>query len=179
MTAEDPRVSLEPLSVAHAPCMFAVLSDPAIYEFLDDRRPESLEAVRERYLMLERGWSSDRTQRWLNWIVRLDAGECAGFVQATVYATGTADFAFVFGTAFQGKGIARAASARAITILRDRYGVQALFATADARNARSVRLLERLGFEPVAARDYPHGTVSVGDVAFRKRLRPESAPASR
>lgn len=168
---------LEPLSVSHAPCMFAVLSEPAIYEFLDDRRPESLESVRERYRMLERGWSSDRTQRWLNWIVRLDSGECAGFVQATVYATGIADFAFVFGTAFQGRGIAHAASAMAIPILREDYGVRALFATADARNAPSIRLLERLGFEVIAAQDYAHGKVDVGDRAFRKWLRPASARA--
>ncbi len=168
---------LESLTVFHAPCMFAVLSDPAIYEFLDERRPDSLEAMTERYRMLERGWSSDGKQRWLNWIARLDTDECAGFVQATVHADGTADFAFVFGTAFQGRGLAHTASTMAIPILRDNYDVHALYATADARNARSIRLLARLGFEAIGAPDYLHGKLAAGDVAYRKRLRPAPGAA--
>lgn len=172
MTPQVPHVRLESLSVAHAACMFAVLSDAAIYEFIPDRQPASVDAVRERYRMLERGWSADGTQRWLNWIVRLDSGACTGFVQATVRESGNADFAFVFGTAFQGQGIAHAASLMAIPILRDNHGVRALFATADARNRRSIRLLERLGFLALASADYPHGSVDPGDVAYRMALHP-------
>jgi ribosomal-protein-alanine N-acetyltransferase len=167
---------LESLTVLHAPAMYTVLSDPAIYEFLDERRPESLDAVQERYRMLERGWSSDGKERWLNWIARLESGECAGFVQATVHTGGTADFAFVFGTAYQGKGIAHAASTMAIPILRDNYEVREMYATADARNARSIRLLARLGFEAIEVRDCAHGTVDPGDVAFRNRLGAQAAP---
>ena len=177
MTPQVPHVRLETLSVAHAPCMFAVLSDAAIYEFIPDRQPASVDAVRERYRMLERGWSPDGTQRWLNWIVRLDGGACAGFVQATVRGSGNADFAFVFGTAFQGRGIAHAASLLALPILRDTHGVRALFATADARNGRSIRLLERLGFQALARADYPHGSVDPGDVAYRMILHPLPASA--
>ena len=175
MTPEAPRVRLESLSVAHAPCMFPVLSDAAIYEFIPDRQPPSVVAVRERYRMLERGWSADGSQRWLNWIARMDSGECAGFVQATVRAGGTADFAFVFGTAFQGKGVAHAASLLAIPILRDAYAVRALYATADARNRRSIRLLERLGFASIGGTDYPHGSVEPGDIAWRMGLEPAGA----
>ena len=39
----------------HAEGLFAALSDDRIYAFLDDGRPESVEAVRQRILRLMRG----------------------------------------------------------------------------------------------------------------------------
>lgn len=162
---------LEPLVAAHAPEMFAALAAPEIYDYLDQPAPESLEWLSERYRKLETRRSADGTEHWLNWVIRLDAGgRGAGYVQATVYPDATAGFAYVISPDHWGKGIAFAACVKVVDMLRDDYGVKALYATADARNARSIKLLLRLGFAPLGSAAYPHGTVSEGDRAFFRSL---------
>ena len=54
--------------------MFRVLSDPAIYEF-ENEPPESVERLRARYAYLEARRSPDGSQQWLNWVLRLRAGD--------------------------------------------------------------------------------------------------------
>jgi RimJ/RimL family protein N-acetyltransferase len=44
--------------------------------------------------------------------------------------------------------------------------VTALFATVDPRNARSIRLLQRLGFGEVTPDEYPHGETEPDDRVF-------------
>jgi len=168
-------LALEPLLAAHATEMFAALSAPEVYTYLDQPAPVSLDALRERYRKLETRRSADGSQQWLNWVIRLDATrECAGFVQATIHPDATAGFAFVIAPQWWGQGIAHAACVEAVALLRHEYGVRALYATADARNARSIRLLARLGFAPLGAIAYPHGSVAEGDRAFAKNLGSET-----
>ncbi len=157
---------LEPLVAAHAEEMLEPLSDPAIYNYIPGQPPSSVAMLRERYIQLERGRSADGRQQWLNWIVRLNSGECAGFVQATIYPALTGDFAFVFGPGYWGQGVAFEACQAAMPYLVREIGVIALFATVDPRNARSIRLLMRLGFGEVAPEHYPHGQVEPRDRVF-------------
>jgi hypothetical protein len=77
----------------HAEEMFAVLSDPAIYEY-ENAPPRSLEWLRARYRKLESRSSADGEQRCLNWVIRLRASELIGYVQATVYPTGRGAIAY-------------------------------------------------------------------------------------
>src|SRR5256885_15929378 len=49
---ETGRLTLEPQTAAHAEEMFAVLSDPAIYEY-ENEPPPSLEWLRSRFTKLE------------------------------------------------------------------------------------------------------------------------------
>src|SRR4029078_7211366 len=86
----------EPLVAAHADEMFAPMSAAAIYAYIPEQPPVSVTALRQRYQQLERGHSASGRERWLNWIVRLGSGQCAGYVQATIHPASTADFAFVF-----------------------------------------------------------------------------------
>jgi RimJ/RimL family protein N-acetyltransferase len=168
-------LALEPLAAAHAAELFAALSAPEIYTYLDQPAPESLEWLRERFRKLETRQSADGTQQWLNWVIRLaEGGPCAGYVQATVHADASADFAFVLAPDYWGRGIAFAASVEAIGKLREGYGVKSLYATADARNARSIKLLLRLGFTPLDREAYPHGEVKEGDRAFSRKLGSET-----
>jgi hypothetical protein len=76
-------LSLEPQTVRHANEMFAVLGDPAIYEF-ENQPPASLEWLRTRFGKLESRRSADGTEQWLNWVVRIAGGGLIGYVQATV-----------------------------------------------------------------------------------------------
>jgi [ribosomal protein S5]-alanine N-acetyltransferase len=170
MQVLHPRQSwLEPLCAAHAAEMYPILGEPAVYEFLIDKPPASLEELTERYRRLEARCSPDGSQQWLNWIIRLlNGGACAGFVQATLFTPRTGDFAFVLGPAYWGRGLAYDACIAALQILFRNYGVTSLFATVDRRNARSLSLLGRLGFRQVERAAYPHGDVLTSDHVLRK-----------
>src|SRR2546430_16551554 len=71
---ETGSLRLEPQTAAHAEEMFAVLSDPAIYEYEDDP-PPSLEWLRARFTKLESRRAADGQERWVNWGIRLPTSE--------------------------------------------------------------------------------------------------------
>jgi RimJ/RimL family protein N-acetyltransferase len=166
---ESATLRLEPLAVAHAAEMFGPMSAAAIYAYLPEDPPESIASLQQRYVQLERGRSANGRERWLNWIVRLGSGQCAGYVQATVHPGSTADFAFVFAPEHWGRGIATEACRAALPRLSG-FAVRTVFATVDSRNSRSIRLLERLGFGEVPPEAYPHGRVQPGDRVFALSL---------
>jgi RimJ/RimL family protein N-acetyltransferase len=129
--------------------MFAVLCDEAIYEF-EGEPPASEAWLAERYERLETRWSSDRTQAWLNWVVRLESGELAGYVQATVLQSGTAFIAYQLASRFWRKGIGSSAVSAMLNELRATYGVNEFVALLKSANYRSLGLLRSLGFQPAS-----------------------------
>ena len=140
-----PTLTLEPQTVAHAEEMFAVLCDPAIYEY-ENEPPPSLDWLRARFAKLEARQSADGQQLWLNWVIRLPTSELIGFVQATVRPNGNAGFAYVLASAYWGRGLARDAVAALMTALVERYRVRTFAAVLKRENFRSVKLLGRLAF---------------------------------
>jgi len=151
--------------------MFAALSDPQLYRFIPEKPPLSTAALRQRYRTLQGGTSADGLQLWLNWAIRIVSSDrCVGYVQATIHAGRTADFAYVLASAFWGHGIATEACVAAIDFLETELAVRSLYATVSAENHRSVRLLARLGFGEVDAARYPHGKVVEGDRVFSLAL---------
>lgn len=142
---------LEPLTVAHADEMFDVLADPRIYRYLDDGPPPSREHLQAVYTRLEARFSPDGTQRWLNWIVRASSGAPLGVVQATLVAPRTAWVAYVLASRYWGQGHARSATRAMIDHLVARHGIAECLATVEDENARSIALLEALGFRPAKA----------------------------
>jgi len=144
-TLQAGPLTLEPQVAAHAAEMFAVLSDPAIYEY-ENAPPVSIEALRTRYAKLESRRSSDGGQQWLNWVMRIDGAGLIGYVQATVYPDNSASIAYEMASTHWGRGLGRHATEAMLRELVDHYGVTRLFAVAKQRNFRSLRLLSRLGF---------------------------------
>lgn len=141
---------LEPLTAAHAPEMFGVLSDPAIYEF-ENAPPASEAALARRYAIQERRSSEDGSEVWLNWVVQLPDGTLAGYVQATVLRTGVAFVAYELASRHWRQGIGSTAVAAMLGELAQRYGVETHLAVLKARNHRSQALLRKLGFVVVDA----------------------------
>ncbi len=139
------HLSLEPQTVAHAEDMFAVLRDPAIYEF-ENEPPPTLEWLSARFAKLESRYSADGSEQWLNWVVRLPPSALAGYVQATIGHDGQAAIAYIFSSAYWGRGLAREAVAAMLAELAGHYGVRSFVAVLKRDNLRSSRLLERLGF---------------------------------
>jgi RimJ/RimL family protein N-acetyltransferase len=144
-TIETTTLTLEPQFATHADAMFAVLSDPAIYEF-ENAAPESLEWLRTRFTKLETRQSADGQEQWLNWVIRLPSHELIGYVQATVRADGSALIAYELGSAFWGRGLAHQAVSAMISELESQYDTRELWAVLKRANYRSIRLLTRLGF---------------------------------
>jgi ribosomal-protein-alanine N-acetyltransferase len=140
---------LVPLVVAHAPEMFRVLSDPAIYEF-ENEPPVSEEWLARRYELLESRDSPDGTEQWLNWVVQLPAGDLAGYVQATVLASGTSLVAYELNSRYWRQGIGSSAVTAVLKELCSTYAVHTVVAVLKTANYRSAALLQRLGFSPAS-----------------------------
>ncbi len=172
-------LTLEPQTVAHAEEMFSVLSDPAIYEYENDP-PPSVEWLRARFARLESRRSSDDQEQWLNWVVRLPSSELAGYVQATVRPEGRAAIAYVLSSAHWGRGLASEAVRVMIEELVKSYKVHALVAVFKQENHRSLRLLERLGFEPASPAEHVKNQVEAGERLMELEIaRPGSRGTSR
>jgi [ribosomal protein S5]-alanine N-acetyltransferase len=151
------RLRLEPLVAAHAEAMFEVLNDPAIYTYLDYGPPTSIQALREHYRSLESRRSPDGREGWLNWIVfEKNAPHPLGYVQATVLDDGHAWVGYEFNSAHWGRGLAFEAMKAMPERLSAEYGVRRCLACVEQANARSIALLERLGFALTA--DVPQAT---------------------
>ena len=155
-------VLLEPQTAGHADEMFAVLSDPAIYEY-ENQPPASVEWLRTRFEKLESRRSADGTEQWLNWVVRMTGSALIGYVQATVRGDGRASIAYELSSAYWGRGLARRAVDAMLDELVERYGVTTFDAVAKRENVRSIRLLERLGFTTATERD-TMGEIEPGEI---------------
>ena len=167
---EAGSLTLEPQTAAHAEEMFAVLSDPAIYEY-ENEPPPSLEWLRVRFTQLESRRSADGQEQWLNWVIRLPTSELIGYVQATVDADGRAAIAYELSSAYWGRGLARRAVQAMISELGQRYQVRRLTALFKHNNLRSRRLLERLGFSPAATERHRKHQVEPGELLMQREQR--------
>ena len=153
VTINTRRLRLEPLEEAHAFALFDGLQGDALYEFINDRAPESVRMLAERYRRLAARLSPDGREAWLNWALwSVPARRYVGLVQATVHSNRSAHIAYVLFEEAWGNGYAREGSAALIDHLLFEWGVSDFWATVDVRNRRSIALLERLGFLRVAVR---------------------------
>jgi RimJ/RimL family protein N-acetyltransferase len=141
---------LEPQAESHAREMFAVLSDPAIYEF-ENCPPQSEDWLVNRFKKLESRQSPDGKQHWLNWVIRLSNNELAGYVQATVLENGLCYVAYVLSSKYWRKGLGRSAVTAMLRELASNFQVSTVVAVLKAKNFRSYALLMNLGFDSAEA----------------------------
>jgi ribosomal-protein-alanine N-acetyltransferase len=142
------RLRIEPLRAGHAPLLFDALADAAIYAYIPDERHAIVDSLARRYALLECGAPDGAFEVWLNWALqRLETGAYIGTLQATVMLDSRAYIGYVLTPSAWGRGFAAEACRWLVGELQGRYAVDEILATVDTRNLRSVRLLERLGFE--------------------------------
>ncbi len=142
------RLDLEPLLPEHAPKLFEQLQDPRIYIYEPQRPPVNVSEFETRLERLATRLSPDGHQTWLNWAVRLRAGEYVGIVQATVSGR-SAVIGYNFFPPHWGRGYAREACREMVRFLNVELAVHKLEAFVDTENHRSTRLLEAIGFTRV------------------------------
>ncbi|MDN3919002.1 GNAT family N-acetyltransferase [Roseateles violae] len=172
------RLRLEPQLAEHAPAMFVVLSDPALYAY-ENAPPDSVEALRQRYLRLESRRSPDGRQLWLNWVLREQASAALiGYVQASVAADSTA-IAYELGSTHWGRGLAFEACSAMIEELARQYRAQRLHAMLKRANWRSLRLLGRLGFvEATRAQRLARNGLAADELLMLRELPAADTPAA-
>ncbi|MER5966988.1 GNAT family N-acetyltransferase [Streptomyces sp. NPDC002057] len=142
-----PRLDLVPLAVAHADEMAGILADPALHSFIGGA-PLTPPELRSRYERLTAG-SPDPGTVWCNWVVRLRAEDrLAGTVQATVTDGGrVAEVAWVIGTEWQGRGLAREAAGALVALLAER-GVRTVVAHVHPAHTASRSVARAAGLTP-------------------------------
>ncbi|MFE5630760.1 GNAT family N-acetyltransferase [Streptomyces sp. NPDC056470] len=145
-TLRSPRLTLLPLSVAHAAEMAGVLGDPGLHTFIGGTPPTAPE-LRARYERQTAG-SPDSGVTWCNWVVRLDGeSRLVGTVQATVHDAAIAEIAWVVGTPWQGRGIATEA-VREMSGHLLAHGVRTLVAHIHPDHAASAAVATAAGLTP-------------------------------
>ena len=120
-TIVTPTLTLEPLLASHAEAMFEVLSDEAIYRYLDYLHPRPVEYLRGVYARLEARRSPDGSEAWLNWVIRPRDQPLAGYVQATVGSDRSAYVAYVLASKYWGHGYAQRAMQAMLEHLASAY----------------------------------------------------------
>ena len=166
---ETGSLTLEPQTAAHAEEMFAVLGDPAIYEY-ENEPPPSPDWLRARFTKLESRRSPSGREQWLNWVIRLPSSELIGYVQATVHPNGRAAIPYEMSSAYWGRGLARKAVQVIISELVGRYRVRSLPSVLKRENLRSMRLLERLGFSLASPEQHAKHRVEPGELLMLREI---------
>ena len=143
----DGRLVLEPLRVDHAGELVDVLSDAGLFTFTGGS-PPSLEELERRYARQVAG-PGRPDEVWHNWVVRVGIeGPAVGYVQATLGPQdGVAELAWVIGTDWQGRGIAREAARLVLDHLLA-LGVRRVVAHVHPDHVASQRVAASLGLVP-------------------------------
>jgi hypothetical protein len=188
------RLRYEPLRAGDAVDWFVALggddleASEMIGRYIGGPDVTSVDALEHRIGQLLAGAPVEWDETWINLLVWLDdgpgdAGRCIGRVEATVHprvATPAeigedarwAEVAYLIGRRWWGHGYGLEAAGWLIDRLVE-LGIDELWAAIHPDNAASVRLVERLGFEPVVV-DAEHppprrlGSYDEGDLLFRR-----------
>ena len=188
---QSPRLMLEPQTALHAPAMFELLSDPAIYTY-ENQPPASLDALTQRFQRLEARQSPDGSEQWLNWVLRQRSdGELIGYVQATVQADGRALVAYELASRHWGQGLGSEAvqamldelagggpvrpaqqvqQVQQVREVRQVQQVRQALAIFKRPNHRSLALLLRLGFADAAPDDPARGALEPDERLMARSL---------
>ena len=169
-TLQSARLWLEPQTALHAPAMFEVLGDPAIYTY-ENQPPVSLDALTRRFARLEARQSPDGSEQWLNWVLRQRSdGELIGYVQSTVQADGRALVAYELASPHWGRGLGSEAVQAMLDELQGAWQVRHALAVFKRANFRSLALLQRLGFKVAPADDAARGTLEPDEQLMTRPL---------
>jgi ribosomal-protein-alanine N-acetyltransferase len=136
-------IRLELLEPRHAELVFVDLQDRALYPYIPDQLPASIDELRARYQRYVTNAPPD--ERWLNWIA-FAGDEPVGHMQATVYADHT-DAAWLIFPRFWRRGLGTLAVRAMLAELSP-----PIHASIDPRNAASIALARRVGFVQVAVK---------------------------
>jgi RimJ/RimL family protein N-acetyltransferase len=161
------RLRYEPLSTDHAQALFPVFADPAIYRYIDNHPPASVEELSKRISQMIVPPPHRADEVWWDYAVFVrESNHAIGKVEVAIVAD-RAEVAYILGSAFWGKGYAAEAMEWLHGQIRERTAATDFWATTLPGNSRSIRLLERLGYAPAKA--WPSiGSYHPGDLVYHR-----------
>ena len=143
-TLTGKRVRLVALTDMDAPALFSVFSDPEVMRYwLTPPMRDHTEAME----YLEKIHEGFRTKTLFQWGVNLDGaiiGTCTLFQLDLTHRRG--EIGYALARAFWGKGLASDALTALLEFAFTTLELHRIEADVDPRNAKSIHLLERLGF---------------------------------
>ncbi len=148
------RLTLEPLTVAHAPLLYEGFADPTLYTWIPND-PLTLDELTAKYEQILRGPRDRADELWRNWAIRLRHVEkptYVGMVETSIFPHDhiyLAYFVFVNG---QQQGYANEACRAALDHIRETYAVKRVVIEMDIRNTASWKLAESLGAKRTATK---------------------------
>jgi RimJ/RimL family protein N-acetyltransferase len=147
MLLETERLVLRRFRSDDAPALAAYRSDPEVARYQSWDTPYPLVAAET--MVAEVAGADLRAASWFQYAVALreDIDRLIGDVGVNRSEDGRqAQIGFTFAPAYQGHGYAAEAAGRVVDHLLRAEGLHRVYAECDARNTRSARLLERVGF---------------------------------
>jgi RimJ/RimL family protein N-acetyltransferase len=146
-TLRTARVSLRQLTAADTADIFAIFSDPEVMRYWD-HGPMTKPSDASAYI--EQIHDGLRRRQLFQWGVSdASAGRIVGTCTLTHLSAAhqRGEIGFALARSHWGRGIAAEAVTTVVAFAFERLDLHRLEADADPRNDRSLRLLERLGFE--------------------------------
>jgi RimJ/RimL family protein N-acetyltransferase len=164
------RLVYEPLAASHAAELRGALIDPRLYAYITKPCPHTVLDLKAEFVRVAAGPPKDHEgEAWWNFAVRLRDGEYIGRIQATFH-DGLAEVAYMFGVSYWGQGYAT----EALLWLRDRVAetqkANSLWATVNPENSRSIRLLERLGYQRMSQEWPPLFSYEPEDLVYCQQI---------
>ena len=139
-----PLVILRRVTPEDAASLFRLAADPEVMRFMDWPTPMDATAIRSNLESASVAWESGEEYQWV--ILDPHARDMAGTIAIRPKGH-AADFGYFLGREFWGRGLAFAAATALLSWLDSQSHILRIWATVDFENARSRRLLERLGLE--------------------------------
>jgi len=166
---ESGRLVYEPLMELHASALSSALIDPRTYAYIFPPHPTTEAELAAEFARRVAGPSDSKSEIWWNFVVRLREGPFIGRIEATFHH-GLAEVGYVFGPSYWGCGYATESLIWLHSQIRDRQLAGSVWATVTPGNTRSIRLLERLGYN-VALPGHPQLlSYEAGDRVYCKQF---------
>ncbi|KAF3889647.1 MULTISPECIES: GNAT family N-acetyltransferase [Nostocales] len=140
-------LDLEKVTEDHAEMLYSHLSDPILYEYLEDEIPTLSDLKHKfKFAALEKSPDND-TMTWLKWAAVLPQRQFVGVVEIGIFDDAYAEIGLMTFANFQKRGYAPAYCSKAIALARERFDFPALYASVNEQNYGCRKVLENLDFE--------------------------------
>ncbi|MBW4684249.1 MAG: GNAT family N-acetyltransferase [Komarekiella atlantica HA4396-MV6] len=137
---------LEKVTEQHADILYSYMSNPHLYEYLEEPIPTLMEVKQKfKFAALEKS-PDNHTMIWLKWVA-ISQHQPVGVVEIGIFDDQYAEIGFTTFVGFQNQGYASVYCSLAIAETQRRFSLFALHASVNEHNLASRKVVEKLGFE--------------------------------
>lgn len=149
MATDAVILRLEKIAEHHAQRLYLYISNPGIYEYLEEQIPTILELEQQfKFAALEKS-PDNETMVWLKWVAVTPQNQYIGLVEIGIFDDQYAEIGFMTFVGFQKRGYAPVYCSLAINEAKQRFQLSALHASVNEHNLASRKVVEKLGFNLV------------------------------